>query len=215
VTTSRWGNLALTNYQMARQTFDVEADCEAVWRDYFGKRYGPAGERMRRFYDSLERTFCNGNELRYGLPQRLDRGAAELFPKSTLRYRREPGVECDGPAFEEIVASAREGRRLIDGVLGMELPERVKARVLEDEERFTYGERTILYYDACVHAYLHGRAGRRAEASRHLEEARRLARLLEADTRSTQVSASHANAKNAFEATRAAGALNRLEELLK
>ena len=97
----------------------------------------------------------------------------------------------------------------------MELPDRVKARVLEDEERFTYGERTILYYDACVKAYIQGRSGRREEARRHLVEARRLAGLLETDTRSTQVSASHANAKNALEATRAAGALNRLEELLE
>jgi len=214
VTTRDWGNLALTNYQMARQTFDVETDCEALWTDYFDQRYGPAAETMRSFYEIVEALFCNSNELRYRLPQRLSSGAKSLFPDAALRYRREPGIECDGPTFVEIVESAVKGRELIDRVLAGDLPDRVRARVLEDAARFTYGERTILYYDACVQAYLLGRAGRKVEARHHLATARRMADLLEKDTRSASVSSSHANASNAFEATRAAAALHQLEKLI-
>ena len=91
VTTGHWGNKALTNYQMARQLWDVETDCEALWEDYFAPRYGPAAGIMRRFYESLEQMLCNARELKYGLARRLERGDKDLFPNSHLRYRPRAG----------------------------------------------------------------------------------------------------------------------------
>jgi len=213
VTTANWGNKALTNYQMARQLWDVKTDCEALWDDYFSCRYGPAADVMRPFYESLERVFSNVSELKYGLARRLNRGAEELFPTSHLRYERKPGEKCDGPTLVEIVEHGRTCRELIDQALAMNLPERIKARIAEDERTFTYGERTVAYLHECVQAFRLGRSGKREEARPHYDEAKRLADLLRQDTESV----AHCYtpyAANAFEATYATRALEHLAKLL-
>ena len=96
----------------------------------------------------------------------------------------------------------------------MELPGRIRERIAEDERMFTYGERTIAYYHACVRAFQLGRAGRIDQARRHYAEARRLAELLRADTQSATLSHEHANAPNALNASLAEGALKHLAELI-
>jgi len=214
-TTANMGNKALTNYQMARQLWDVATDCEALWRDYFSRRYGPAAETMRAFYESLEGMFSNVTELKYGLARRLDGGAKELFPTPELRYERKEGVSCNGPTFLEIVAAGRTCRKLIDRALAAGLPAGIRARVAEDERLFTYGERTIAYYHACIQAWREIRAGRGDAARKHLAEAVRLADLLKRDTASTKHSSSHANASNAFVASRATRAIDHLRRRLE
>jgi hypothetical protein len=156
----------------------------------------------------------NVSELKYGLARRLDRGAEDLFPTAQLRYRREPGLDCDGPTLVEIVGHADRCRRLVDRASATELPDRIRARIAEDEQTFTYGELTIRYLSECVQAFQLGRAGRRDEARRHYREAARLGELLRRDTSSTTLSSEHANAENAFVATYATGALEHLAKLL-
>jgi len=213
VTTGNWGNKALTNYQMARQIWDVATDCEALWDDYFLGRYGPAADTMRQFYLSLEKMFSNVSELKYGLARRLDRGAKDLFPTPHLRYETVPGEECTGPTLLEIVDHGKTCRALIDRALAAELPERVKARIAEDERMFTYGERTVEYLHQCVEAFRLGRAGQLDEARRHYHQARKIAELLREDTTSTSMCYSP-GAANAFEATYATRALDHLAKLL-
>jgi len=242
VTTKRWGNKALTNYQMARQLWDVQTDCEALWSDYFARRYGPAAEIMRQFYETLEQMLSNANELKYGLATRLDRGVEDLFPTPQLRYNRKPGLECDGPTLLEMVEQGRQCRKLLAeaaalvdqqkgtvpfsrngpkgasqkrGLSPFAVTPVVKARIAEDEQCFQYGERTIDYYHACVQGFEEARAGRRDAAREHLRKAQQLAELLRADTVSTQSSSSHANAENAFAATGATHALDRLAAMLE
>jgi hypothetical protein len=169
---------------------------------------------MRRFYESLERMLSNVSELKYGLARRLDRGEEDLFPTPHLRYQRTEGVDCDGPTLVEIVEHGRTCRTLIDEVLDMDLPERIKGRIAEDERMFTYGERTIAYFHECVQAFQLARSGRREEGREHFAEAKRLAELLRRDTASTTKSSSHANAPNAFEATYAKRAVEHLAKLL-
>jgi len=215
VTTARWGNKALTNYQMARQLWDVNTDCEALWRDYFARRYGPAAATMRAFYESVEQMLSNATELKYNLARRLDSGAKDLFPTAHLRYERHPGVPCDGPTLVEIVEHGRRCRQLLTEALAMSLPPAVKARIAEDEQCFNYGERTVAFYRACVRAFQEVRAGRPDAARAHYAEAQRLAELLGADIVSTQGSSSHANAEDAFAASRAKKALEHLAKLLE
>ena len=167
VTTANWGNKALTNYQMARQLWDVNTDCEALLADYFTQRYGPAASTMRRFYESLEKMLSNVTELKYGLARRLNSAAQDLFPTPHLRYRREEGVVCDGRTLVEIVADAQKCRELIDEVPTAGLPERIRCRIAEDERTFTYAEETVLYYDECVQALQLARADKPDEARRH------------------------------------------------
>ena len=213
-TTGKWGSKALTNTQMARQLWDAGTDCEALWADYFARRYGPAADTMARFYGWLEKMLCNVTELKYVLPGRLDRGAAKLFTGSHLRMRREEGVVADGPTLEEIVSYAAECRKCLSRALAADIPQRFLDRIAEDERGFTYGERTVLYYWECAQAFELGRAGKKDAARPHFAEARRLADQLRDDTVSTTLSSSHANERNAFTASRATGALAHLSELL-
>lgn len=219
VTTQRWGNKSLTNYQMARQLWDVNTDCDALWSDYFARRYGPAAEVMRSFYDSLEKMLGNVEPLkgwRSSLASRLQRGEEELFVEPHLRYRRQPGIQCDAPTLLEMIAHGKECRTLIDRALELPVPEQIEARIVEDEQMFTYGERTLSYYDACVQAMELGRAGRLEEARLAFAEAKRLAELLRQDTSSVSLRFNNTDPfpPDAFHATCATGALDYLAKLL-
>ena len=214
VTTGHWGTKALTNYQLARQLWNPQTDCSALWDDYFAKRYGPAAGIMRRFYDSLDPMLANVSEIKYGLARRLNQGSSDLFPNSHLRLERQGGLECDGPTWLEILQHSRNCRAEINRALEMDLPPRIRARIAEDERAFTYAERTISYYDACVRAFQAVRSGRKEEARQHYGRAGELARLLAQDKVSASMSSSHASAADAFEATLATGALKHLARLL-
>jgi hypothetical protein len=221
VTTGHWGNKSLTNYQMARQLWDVNVDCESLWKDFFARRYGPAGDVMRRFYESLELMLSNVEPLKgwsSNLAARLDAGAKDLFTESHLRYRREPGVSCDAPTLVEMVEHGRACRRLIDQAAALSLPEQIKARLAEDERMFAYGERTLAYYDECVQAFALGRAGRLEEARRHFAEAKRIAELLLPDAWSVDLAYipdfQYDPPTDAFHATFATRALDHLAKLL-
>lgn len=219
VTTGRWGNKSLTNYQMARQLWDVNTDCELLYSDYFARRYGLAADVMRQFYNSLEQMYGNIEPLKgwsSNLASRLQEGAAELFVEPHLRYRREPGVTCDAPSLMEMVEHGKECRALVDRAIAMPLDERIRTRIAEDERLFTYGERTLAYYDACSQAFQLGHSGRMEEARNQLAEARRLAELLREDTWSMDLSFIHDEPfpLDGFHSTYATGALGQLDKLL-
>jgi hypothetical protein len=146
--------------------------------------------------------------------RRLQRGVADLFPTPHLRYRREPGLACDGTTLVEIVEHSRMCRELLNRALGMGLPQRLKDRIAEDERAFTYGEQSVAYFYACVQAFQEARAGRSDAARQHYAEAVRLAELLREDQTSAALSSSHANATDAFAASYAAQALDHLAKLL-
>jgi len=213
VTTKNWEFKALTNYQMARQLWDVETDCEALWDDYFARRFGKDADTMRKLYACMERMLCNVSELKYGLARRLNAGSKDLFPTSHLRFERKPGLACDGPTLTEIVEATREGRKHLDTLFKWVNKGRM-GRVGGHRFPFEYAERTILYYHACAQAFRLARAGKKDEARKHYAEARRLADLLRADTESVKHSSAHANDRNALTASRAAGALTRLADML-
>jgi pimeloyl-ACP methyl ester carboxylesterase len=203
-TTENWGNKALTNWQLSRQLWNPGVECSALWDDYFAGRYGAAGPSMRRAYLELEVMLRNVSDLKYGLARRLREGIEPLFAEGHLRY--------DGGALSltEALGCAAACRRMMDDVLSRSLPDRVRRRVLEDERMFTYGERTIQFFDALCRA-----SARLSErdvdgSSDALADARRLADALEADTTSTRFSSSHANAVNALEASGVDGVLERL-----
>lgn len=217
VTTADWGSKSLTNYQMARQLWDVKTDCERLWADYFVRRYGPAAPVMRRHYASLEKMLSNLELLKGwhpGLAGRLDGGKKPLFLTSHLQYVREPGLRCEGPTLTEMVAAGDQCRRLIAQAAAMQLPEQVKSRLAEDERVFAYAERTLRYYDQCVQAFQLAWAGKKDEARPHYDEARRVADLLRQDTVSMAHCYTETYQLNGLNATGAAGALDRLAKLL-
>jgi hypothetical protein len=207
VTTENWGTRALTNWQMARQLWDPHTDCTGLWDDYFAGRYRPVADDMRDFYA--------GRELKYGLARRLGSGDEELFPDNHLKYEAAAFETDDGPDLQEMLSSIEPCRAILTHVMGTSLPERVASRIKEDEQGFTYAERTLRFYDALCRAYAAAHSGNGPEGRAALADAQALAGLLKADTRSTQFSSSHANAPDALAASFAEPALKRIEELLQ
>jgi uncharacterized protein DUF4838/glycosyl hydrolase family 67 len=214
VTTGNWGNKALTNYQMARQLWDIDLDKERLWHDYFSARYGSSATTMREFYESLEMMLANVSELKYGLAGRLHRGSADLFPTTHLRYQADPTVESNGIPLTEIVTHAQTCRELIDRALATNENEVVRKRIAEDKQAFTYGERTVLFYDACTQAYQFARSGEVDKARLHFDDAKHLADLLQQDTVSVSLCYTP-NDANALVASRALGALEKLEAIME
>ena len=214
VTTANWGTMALTNWQMARQLWNPAAPAEGLWADYFAGRYGHAAPVMGRLYGSLETMLSNVTDLKYSLGRRLGKGEADLFPTQHLKYEKTTSATDDGPDLVEIVAAAKNGRRLLAEAAKLELGDDIRARIAEDERNFTYAERTVLFYDALCRTQFALDAGRKDDALAAVKEARVLAGLLQADTASAKFSSAHANATNALEASYAAPALKRFEEKL-
>lgn len=214
VKTREWGTMALTNWQMARQLWEPKINCEALWNDYFDGRYGEAKGLMRQFYECLEKMLCNVSELKYGLARRLSAGAQDLFPSPHLRYDNTDTREKIGPTLKEMVKWMNCCREIIDRAMLMALPQKIKMRIEEDERIFTYAERTLKFYDALCRAYSAVRTENIVEAQKAFEEAELLAKLLKSDTKSARFSSSHANARDALEASFAANALNILGQLI-
>lgn len=219
VTTAEWGTKALTNYQFARQLWDHQTDCQRLWSDYFSRRYGAAGDVMSSCYAALESMLSSVNELKAGsgndgLRGRLDLATADLFPTPHLRYRREPGVACEGPTWLEIVAASKTARALLDRALAMPLEQCFHDRLAEDQRTFVYAERTIGYYHACVEAFRLARSGQLSEARSWYRKAQEIAAMLRADTESVAHTFTPTEIPNAFAATRATKALEHIERLL-
>ena len=156
----------MTNYQIARQLWNVDTDCEELWKDYFSKRYGSAAGTMRSFYEQLEKI--NFNEIKSHLAGKLRKSEKNLFPTSHLRYDNREGLKSEGPSWLENLQYAKSCRDLIDKALTAKVSDNVKARIIEDEGAFIYGETTLKYYDACVRAFRSERAGNRAVSYTHL-----------------------------------------------
>lgn len=162
---------------------------------------------------------CNVTEVKYGLARRLNRGGKNLFPSPQLRFERTKGESCNGPTLLEMTAAAKTCAKLLARAKAeleaAKADGRFARRVAEDEELFTYGARTLAYYEACVRGWRALSAKDPAAARKHLAEAERLAALLTRDTTSTKHSSSHANAANAFVATYATGAIGHLRKAVE
>jgi hypothetical protein len=219
VTTAHWGSKSLTNYQMARQLWNVHADCESLWSDYFARRYGPAAGVMRQFCGSLEQMLSNVEPLKgwsSNLASRLEAGATEVFTESHLRYRRDPNVSSDAPTLVEMLGHGEKRRQLLDQAKAIPTTDRIRARLAEDGRMFVYGQQTLQYYNQCAQAFALARAGKLEEARRHFTEAKRIADALQKDTWSVDLAFIHDEPfpNNAFQATYATRALEHLAKLL-
>lgn len=209
VTTEDWGTRALTNYQLARQLWNHDADPEGIFEDYLAARYGLAAPAMARFYGSLQTMLENVTPLKYELAPRLDSGARPLFSDPHLQYdERLPG---GGPSLRAMLAAADRCQAILDSVQTQPLADRIRDRIAEDAAAFLYGRRTLQLYDAMARAYAAIDGDRPDEARAACQEALGLAESLRADTTSASFSSSHASATNALEAAGVARGLVALQ----
>lgn len=207
-----WGTRALTNWQMARMLWNPSADVAAMREDYFSKRYGPAANVMRAFYDRLETALCNVTPLKYTLARGLGAGREDLFPHKHMKLEPTRFETDDGPDLLEMLADMQACRMLIDYAGGMNLPERIRLRIAEDAALFAYGHRTVEFLTRLVLVDRYLRGGREDAARAEFARVDELAQALRADTRSTSFASSHANAKDGLEASFAEPAYERFQK---
>lgn len=212
--TGNWGTRALTNYELARLLWNPDLDEAALLDDYFKGRYGPAADRMRRFYASLERALCNVSVLKYHVGRRLGRGQ-EPFNLQHMRLEDTTTEQNDGPDFESCVAAVLHCQTIMDEIRAVDLPPKCRKRIREDEGLFRYAMNTILFYNALIRSRMALDEGDRGEAARMFKQAEELAGKLRNETEATKWASSHANAVNGLQASFAAPALERLRRALK
>lgn len=209
-TTKNWGTKALTNYQFAKMLWDPELDVRALLADYFTKRYGPASGMMRGLYESLDTALCNVTELKYRLSRRLNGNVKDLFPDKHMKYKKTAFETDDGPDLLEMVIAIDDCMDKLRRAEATALPERIKARLAEDEGPLMYASNLLHFYAVLVRATEALHVGKRAEAVKFLPDIRRLGAALESDTVSTADSSSHASAPNALVASYVVPAYERL-----
>ncbi len=102
-----------------------------------------------------------------------------------------------------MIAAMQRARREIDAAL-VECADTVeRARLLEDERRFAYGESMFLFYYHLVRLTMFHTRNDETSALREFQYVERFADQLRRITDLVQVASSHANAKDGLDATQA------------
>ncbi|MBI4580345.1 MAG: DUF4838 domain-containing protein [Planctomycetes bacterium] len=220
--TSLWGTWTLNQHLLARLLWNPDADVERLLDDYFRMYYPTTSQRTRRFYQHLEHATANikafkhhvwrGGKDYYCLPGLLDRAGKDIFPLDHLHYERFTPTLNDAPDAVEIIEAMRRARQDIDDSL-MECRDAIeRARLLEDERRFAYGEAMFgfLYHLARNMTFHH--RGDEILARREFLEVERMADRLRGVVDLVQVAYRHANAKNGLDASQAEPAYDFLKK---
>jgi hypothetical protein len=208
--TSEWGTWTLEHHVLATLLWNPGADVDSLIRDYCERYYPAAASPMKSFYARLETATANILALEHcagvfagtGVPH--GRLAARNFPVFPLRHLqpvRDPGSPNDAPSLEEIEQAMREARSSIDSALIAARDTVERERLAEDERRFRYGERVFALYSALIRTAVCDHAGAAAAARRAFAPVDSLTAELSAMTDVVQVAASHANARNAYDAS--------------
>jgi hypothetical protein len=148
--------------------------------EYLRLRYENAFAPMRDFYASLEQAMLNvpayvSTPAGYNIPAHLNyRGSgprpghlahalhdladgkeATLFPFRHLRMKGEHPPPDDGPSMEDSIRELERCERLMDQTLTLDVSDRVRACILEDESFFRFGAATVRLYFYLVRSTEH------------------------------------------------------------
>jgi hypothetical protein len=212
VPTALWGTWRLNQYLMGRLLWNIHSDAAAILDEYFKRAYPTTEAPMRTFYKELEYATANFKAFkhyigvhgtRYTMRNRLTNDNAEIFPYDHLHYEPYHPPQNDGPDVVEIVAAMTRARRAMDEALLACADPTERARLLEDERRFAYGEATVEFYYHLVRTALFHHKGDPEQARRELALADRQAAILRGIVDLVQVSGAGANGKNGLDASQA------------
>ncbi len=216
--TRLWGTWTLNQYLMARLLWNTDADTNALLDDYFTRYYPSTTASARSFYHHLERATASikpvkhyirirgGHRGRYTVRFGLTNDSMDLFPTKHLHYESYHPLTDDGLDLVEMVESMRLARADLDAALQACTVPVEKARLLEDERRFAYGEAMVMFYYHVIRTAMFHRQGKKALARQEFAMADRLAERLRTIVDLVQVASSHANAANGYEASYLQGA---------
>ena len=209
--TRLWGTWTLNQWLLAQLLWNPEVDVDSLLGEYFSRYYPTTCDRAKSFYSHLEGATANIKPFKHSVPGyslrgQLGRRSADLFTLDHLRYSVHRPARNDGPDVVEMVEMLKHARREIDAALVECGDDTERARLLEDERRFAYGEAMFLFYYRLVRLTMFHNRQDEALARHEFVQLKRLADQLRAITDLVQVASSHANAANGLEASQAAKA---------
>ena len=209
--TRLWGPWTVNQYLMARLLWGPHYDSDEILDEYFGRFYPTATEEARRFYTHLEKAMSNIKAYKhytpgYSLRNALNSRAENLFPLDTLQYNEHHPRLNDGIDVVQMLDELHAARQAVDEALLAVTNETERARLLEDEARFAYGEATILFYYHMARTTMFHNRGDEVLARHEFEKVERYAQRLRGIVELVNVSSSHANAADGLEATQITGA---------
>jgi hypothetical protein len=208
--TRLWGPWTLNHAVLSRLLWDPQADVDAVLDDYRRRCYPTSAEHVAAFHAALETAsanilaieLCIGAFGFSGAPAgRLTAPDAPLFSLEHLRYDQRSAPANGAPSWQETMDAMRRARQALDAALAACRGPLERARLLDDERRFAYGEATFALYDVLLRVAGRDRAGDRVGMRRELAAADSLADRLRAVRDLVQVASSHANARDGLEAS--------------
>ena len=202
--TRLWGTWTLNQYLLAQLLWDVDTDSDDLLDEYFRRYYPTTSDRTRGFYRKLEKGMESFKVIRYwGWKNSLKDRTKNIFPKKHFQFERYSPLTNDGIDLTEMREYILAARGDIDRVLLDCTDDLEKARLLEDERRFRYGEAMVFFHYHLYRTAMFFHDGNGEAARIEFDELKRYAEKLRGITDEVQVSSSHANAKNGFEATQA------------
>jgi len=220
-----WGTWTLNQYLMARLLWNTDADADAILDDYFTRYYPTTTDHTRAFYHHLEQAtaiikplkhylrFKSGPRSQYTLRFGFTLEDYELYPTKHLRYESYHPLTNDGPDIVDMVKSLQLARTKIDAALRVCADPIEKARLIEDERRFAYGEAMFMFHYHLLRTTVFHRQGKKELARKEFIKVDHQADLLRNIVDLVQVAYRHANAKNGYEASYAQGAYELYQKL--
>jgi hypothetical protein len=219
--TRLWGTWTLHQALFARLAWRPETSADSFVTSFCRELYPGAEQEAVSFFTELERASANLMALQasagvYGSAAaagRLTDRRLPVFPLLHLRDSTFHPPANDGPDLQEIEAAMAKARAHLSRALGSARTPIVRARLEEVERRFGYGEAMLAFYAALLRT---ADADRRRDGDRarlELGHARSAKERLAGIRDLVQVSASHANAADGYEASRLRPTFEHFERL--
>ncbi len=206
--TRLWGTWTLNQYLLGRLLWDVDADADAIVAEYFAGFYPTTSETTAAFYRELEAACAGFKAMRYwgwknGWKD-TDPSKPLVFAHGHNYYETRHPLTNDGADIVEMTEGFARARRALDAALASCRDETERARLVEDERRFAYGELMAGFHYHLYRTASFYRNGSAEPARLEFGKLDRIAGQLKEITDLVGVSSSHANASDGLDATMAA-----------
>ncbi len=199
-----WGTWTLNQYLLAQLLWDASTDADVLLDEYFNRYYPTTSGHTRSFYSNLEKALVSLKTMRYwGWKDKLKNKSKELFPTKHLQYESSHPLTNDGTDVLEMKAFILAARNDIDTALIKCSDDNEKARLMEDERRFTYGEAMFSFHYHLIRIAYYHHNHYEDRARREFIKLEQYALKLRKIKELTQVASSHANASDGLVATQA------------
>jgi hypothetical protein len=182
----------------------VATDADTVVAEYFERFYPSTKDSAKRFYVSLELAMAGFKALRFwGWKNNLMNPSKATIKKGYSEQEIMQTLPNHGVAIPEMRKYMETARHNLYAAISGCRYDDERARLLNDERRFVYGELMVHFHYYLFRTAMFHHAGEAAMARRAFEALAQTAERLRSITDLVRVSSSHANAENGFQATQA------------